>query len=146
MSLIINLDPHASEAQWREFQPGVRVKIRPYVRSLVRRILRESAIAGLAGAAPEPSEKVDPDLWDKNLYRGIIEDVEGLVDAGGNQIACTSDNIGPIVDILCDQVEGFANWAFTEAQALASQITAARETETKNSKSSRGGKKTAPTA
>lgn len=140
MALVINLDPQANEARWREYRDGVRAKIKPYTRSLIRKILSAATVAADTAAGGEAAPgRVDPELWDLHTYRDMIEDIEGLVDSFGNPVICTPETI----DIVCDQVPGFAAWAVSESQLLAKQITARRESTAKNLKRSRGGKHTA---
>jgi len=144
MAFVINQDPKAIEAQWREFKQGMRAKIRPYMRSLVRKILRESTVTELIDidGGVGAREKVDPALWDKHFYRHIIEDIAPVINTEGLPVVCTPE----VIDLVCDQVDGFAAWAAAESQKMAEQLTASREKQEKNLPRSRGGKKTGPTA
>lgn len=158
MSLIVNTDPKIYDGKWEEFQPGVRVLIIPYTRQIIRKIMAAATVID----PDSGGSRVDPDIWDQQIYRHIIGGIEGLVAPDKSPIACSradevaekgADNRQKIkqrndllIDVTCDQVEGFAAWALAKSRAAAAAMTVQVEAKIKNSKRSRGGKKTGPTA
>ena len=142
--IIIDITKNNNEGRWFDFADGVSALILPYRRSLVRKTLREAAVPVVREVAGNQvgSVETDPDLWDRQLYRNIVKDIKGLISPAGAPVAISDD----VVDLVCDQVEGFAGWALQKSQELAQETAAKTEAETKNLKRSRGGKKTAPEA
>jgi hypothetical protein len=143
MPLVINMDPKIYEGKWKEFQPGVDVLIRPYTRKLIRKVMALATVAG-----PGAESRVDPELWDRYLYREIIGDIKGLVspDGGALEIAGGQERNEVAIDAVCDQVEGFAAWALAESKADAAAMTALQEAQVKNSKGSHDGRRGGPKA
>jgi len=136
MPVVVNLDPKVYEGQWKEFIPGLEALIVPYTRKLIRRIMVAATVAQPGTGAT----RIDPDLWDIHLYRGIIKDIRGPVTPDGETIVCNE----AVIDAVCDQIDGFAAWAMQESQAAATAMSRRMETETKNSKRSHGGRQRAP--
>jgi len=157
MSLTVNTDPKIYEGKWEEFQPGVTALIIPYTRKIMRRVMAEATVIPPPVDGVEQEGKVDPDLWDQNLYCGILGGIRGLVDENKQPIVCERaleaaaaspeealtikqrDDV--MINLVCDQIDGFAAWALAKARLAASSIVVKREAETKNSKSSHGGKR-----
>jgi hypothetical protein len=136
MELIVNTDPTAYEGKWHEFRPGVEALIVPYTRRIIRKVIAQATVArpdagGQPAATAEQAyagSRVDPELWDKYLYREIIRDMTGLVGPDGAPVAC-----GPeAIDAVCDQVGGFAAWALERARTDAAALTARQEQKIKN--------------
>ena len=131
MTLQVNLDPKVYEGRQEEFQPGVSAVILPYTRRTIRRIMSAATVIN-----SETNEThVDPELWDLHLYREIIKDISGIVSPDGSPVVCNDG----VIDIVCDQVEGFAAWALAKSREFAVSITTQVKVETKNLKRSRGG-------
>jgi hypothetical protein len=72
--------------------------------------------------------RFNPELFDRLLYRHIIEDWEGFASPDGQPLPCTDE----MKDIVCDRLGGFAAWAMDEANALTEQEDAASEEALKN--------------
>ena len=132
MGLTINLDPKIYDGKWEEYQPGVRALIAPYTRRIIRKIMAAATVVD-----PATGEgRVDPELWDQHLYRAIILDIEGLTGPDGEPLP-RSD---AAIDAVCDQVMGFAAWAYERSRKAAASMAQAEEAELKNSSRSHGGK------
>lgn len=142
MELIVTTDPAAYEGRWHEFAPGVEALIVPYTRRVIRKVM---ALATVAVPAPDdggaaPAARIDPELWDRHLYREIVLGLKGIVGPDGEPVVC-----GPeVIDVVCDQVDGFAAWALERARADAAALTARQEQMLKNSNRSHDGSSDGP--
>jgi len=130
MSLIFNPNRDAAAGVWCEYEPGVRVKIRPLTRSLFRNLQREATTREtvVERGRRAVQEKVDQDALDRLLYSRLIEDWEGVVDPEGAALPCTDE----MKNMVCDCLGGLAAWVIEEAGSLAEGRDAARREALKN--------------
>ena len=128
--LIIDTHRDLTTGIWREYRPGVRAKIRPLTRGVFRRLQQEAAVREPQAERGRRtvSQTVDPELFDRLLYRHVIEDWEGFADTSGQPLPCSD----ALKDIVCDRLGAFAAWAMEEAGLLAEQDDAVREEALKN--------------
>lgn len=128
--LIIDTRKDINTGVWREYRPGVRAKIRPLTRSVFRRLQQEAATKETVTERGRRAvtQTVDPERFDRLLYRHIIEDWEGFASPDGQPLPCTDE----MKDIVCDRLGAFAAWAMEEAGLLAEQEDEVREEALKN--------------
>ena len=129
MPLVFN--SKLKEGVWCEYQPGVRVKIapldKPGFRAIRSAAMRKDLVIEKGRRIVE--EKPDEELMDHLLFRRVIVDWEGIVDADNNPIPCTDE----MKDVLTDTLLGFASWVLEEAMALAERRLEALDGAVKNS-------------
>ena len=127
--LIFDEKRDLKDGVWREYAPGVRAKLRPCTKSDFRRLRKEATVK----PKRQPGQKrrvpyVDEDLLDRLVLRHVIMDWEGIVDPRKKPIPCTPEKI----DLICDRVPDFGNWAVEESDALTEDLAVLEEDEQKN--------------
>ena len=100
---------------WKEFKPGVSVKLKPCTRKDYR--------AKAKAAGDDESYTAGQAL----THTSILE-WKGVVDQDNNPLPCTP----AMIDTVCELVEGFEAWVINEASALLKSLVIAEEAELKN--------------
>ncbi len=147
MELIVTTDPAAYEGRWHEFAPGVEALIVPYTRRVIRKVMALATVPVPADLGHPDADgeqlagsRIDPELWDRHLYREIVLGLKGIVGPDGEPVVCSPE----VIDVVCDQVAGFAAWALERARADAAALTARQEQTLKNSNRSHDGSSDGP--
>lgn len=115
---------------WREYRPGVRVKIRPVAPSESRRFRKEAQKSGRFDEA-----KFDLLFWDH-----MIMEWDGIVGPDKRTLALTPANKVAVFRSL----QALGNWACSESDRLAEEAALTEEEELGNSGGSPAGRRTGP--
>jgi hypothetical protein len=102
-------DPATLQPQWRQYQPGVSLFLRPLSRDALRR-LRQQAMSDTA-----------PDV-DRAVLVHAVVDWEGIVDEIGAKVPVTEQNVALVMDAFLH----LADWTITQAMTLSESVAADR--------------------
>jgi hypothetical protein len=99
---------HIGESQWREYQPGVRVLIRPLSAS------KRSELERKATYRKNGVDRIDAEKLENLLRDHIVEDWEGIVGADDQPIPATPEN----VKLILDHLHGLRQFCMNQAVTL----------------------------
>ncbi len=111
---------------WREYQPGVRVKIKPLDKVSMRAFRKKATRVEFVNR--QRQEVVNDEIFDHLVIRYVVEDWEGIVDPEGQAAPCTDEN----KDRVADKMINFSAWIMDEAMSLADAAETALEEDVKN--------------
>jgi len=114
------------EGAWREYQPGVEIKIRPIDKPTMRELRKKATRVVWEGRRRD--DKLDETKFDHLVFRYVIEDWKGVVDGHKQPLPCSDDN----KDRVTDQMISLSQWIMEEATSLAESAEATLEEEIKN--------------
>lgn len=100
---------------WRQFRPGVEVKIRPCTPKDYR-----LAVKGLA------PDEVPPVV--QTVTHHVTMEWRGVVDQDDAPLPCTP----AMIDLVCSLEEGFAEWLMAESRAIYQGLLISQGDELKN--------------
>ncbi len=136
--LVFDENETCEEGIWREYEPGINVKIRPIDKDKYRELKKLSK-----RMARRPGEKLTAEqILDRLLFRHMVEDWDGIVDTQGKPIKRTDE----MVDKIMSRMVQLANWVADESAALAENVAIARSGELKNLNGSHDGSDSGQTA
>jgi len=124
---------------WRDYDNGVKSRIRPLTKQLSRSFREQASRSGRFD-----EELFDRLLWDHLVAEWNIEEVAEK-DADGKVTAtrpmpCTVEN----KILIINSWQGYRNWAAMEADTLGEKLARVERAQLGNSGSSPAGKRTAP--
>ena len=123
------------EAVWREYEPGVDVKIRPLYKADLRRY-RKKATPKKRGFRQQ--REINDEQYDSLIFRDAVEDWEGVVDPKLNPIPASDE----MIDLVCGKYINFSAWILEEALSLGEMSEEDLNKEKKTLRSSHAGSET----
>ena len=132
------------KAVWREYKPGVSVKIRPMLKDRFRELMKQATekVQVFEQGRKVIKEKLDNDLVDKLTERDSIEDWDGIYFPDGTKVEVNDANI----ELVCTQLNEFSAWVIAEAFALGDAEAERKGAALKNSQASHDGSESAQKA